>query len=324
MYIKKIKKPELILTNNRKLLSKMYNLWARNLWIEDIIFYSLIINFSHFFFNKTINDKVQVCDVQKFSESFLKMLGEINLIETIHGSFEENEDGVLFLHCVLGFRSHFNIVSCIFIQLKNLLTKHYYSDFKLCYLFRFKNLVKLLSYISKDIDAKKKIPYVFFAVYSKFFLSIHMEFLIPLIHELKFVRSTTINIYGECYWHYDCNPSLAPTFRLSSGKLHDIGPISKRLQKKNFYKILYFLDFYFQKQDVIIYKKNLYIYNKTEGWPNKMLDILKKYLNEQIIYILTEIKKIFDFINIRNLYFLFKKYSKVVITKLFFLIKNKK
>ena len=87
---------------------------------------------------------------------------------------------------------------------------------------------------------------------------------------------------------------------------------------------MYFLDFYFQKQDVIIYKKNLYIYNKTEGWPNKMLDILKKYLNEQIIYILTEIKKIFDFINIRNLYFLFKKYSKVVITKLFFLIKNKK
>ena len=54
-----------------------------------------------------------------------------------------------------------------------------------------------------------------------------------------------------------------------------------------------------------------------------MLSIFEFFIKEEIMNILIEIKKFFDFINIESLYFLFSKHNKALIIKLIFYLKTK-
>ena len=247
------------------------------------------------------------------------MLVNISFIEVIHGSIEEGEKGFLLAHCLLGFRSHFNIVPFIRIQLDKWLVAcgdFEFFDYKLVYLNHFKKVMRSLDYIIKDFDKNRKFAFAFTGVYSHIFREIHSKLFIPLIDgNIDCVKYTFIS-YRDCY---SLNSNI---FHIFPGKLHDIAPISKRQQREEITEIVYYLAFYFHKNDCILYKNNLY--SKKNGWSNDMLGILEEFINEQIFNILIEIKTKFDFIKIQDLRFLFYKHYKVVITKLLLFIKNQK
>jgi hypothetical protein len=71
----KIKESELMLLREKKLLFKLYNVLVRDLLYKNIIFFSLRINLTKFFYNKTFKSSPdEMSDVQKCFESLLKML----------------------------------------------------------------------------------------------------------------------------------------------------------------------------------------------------------------------------------------------------------
>ena len=84
---------------------------------------------------------------------------------------------------------------------------------------------------------------------------------------------------------------------------------------------MYYLLFYFHTKTSIFYQNILY--KKKKEWPDDIQKILEKYIIVNIISILTEVQIIFDFINIMDLFFIFKINRKKVISLLILLIKNK-
>lgn len=304
--------------SNKKLLIKFYNIWARRLWEENLVFYSLEIDCAVFYTNNTFENYLTEKGAQKWFKNFLNEFCKLEYIEVAHGASNFNKSGLLQVQMILGFRSHFYSISMIKNKLEALLAFCFEKpNFKLVYLSRFKDVLNLLCYLSRNFDKKRKFNYAFTGIYSHFYLKIHGEmFSIPDV-DLG-IEPTIFFIY------YTGRNSSTIEYKLLPGKFHEIGSVSKFLLKEEAGGILYYLTFYFQKQNSIIYKKKLYLYCKKSGWSNEMLLIIESYIKEEIMIILAEIKKIFDFINIKSLYFLFCKHYKALIIKLIFLLKNQK
>ena len=303
--------------DDRSRLEKLYILWARNLWVENVIFYNLTINLAVFFTDKNFRNILEESELNTWSESFLTLLGSIDFIECVHGSFILEKEN-LKLYCILGFRLHFDTVSFLRVKLEKLLISKYETNFKISFLSKFKDVVNSLLFLSKNFDKIRKYNYAFAAVYSSFCFHVHTILLSPIIHEeLGCIESTVFSIFGECYWR----SSPCQKYKLPPGKFYNIGSISKYLQKEKFGCVVYYLLFYFHTKTSIFYQNILY--KKKKEWPDDIQKILEKYIIVNIISILTEVQIIFDFINIMDLFFIFKINRKKVISLLILLIKNK-
>lgn len=303
-----------VFIKDKNRLDKIYILWAKNLWIENVFFFKLTINFSILFTDNKRKNFLNESEVKGWSESFLTLLRSIAFIEFVHGAFIL-EKGVLKLYCILGFRSHFNIFSYIRIKLENLLIQDCDTiDFKLSFLSRFKDVVVLLLYMSKRFDENRRFNYAFAAVYSNFFSYTHDILLGPIIQrELYCMESTDISILGD----YFCSNS----FSLPVGKFSNMGCVPKYLQKESFGCIVYYLLYYFHTKTFIFFQNVLY--KKKKEWPDGMHKILGEYVNVNIIFILRELKIIFEFLKIIDLVLLFDKNRKKVIPLLLLLLKDR-
>lgn len=320
-----IRKPKVIVNLEKEeklLLTKFYAVWARKLWKAKLVFYSLEINFAFFSNGKYFNSYHTEKSIQEWFKRFLSELGTLDFIEVAHGASNFNKSEMLQVQIILGFRLHFHIVSFIRIKIEDLLVI-YNEDalFKLVYLSKFRDVVGSLCYLSRNFDKPRTFSYAFAGVYSCFYSKIHNDMFLPIAcEEVNFgvsVNLTTFFIYGGCY----CDKG--DEYKLPLGKFHEIGSVPQFLLQEEFGEILYYLIYYFQKQNIIKYKKKLYLYSKKTGWSNEMLSILEFFIKEEIMNILIEIKKFFDFINIESLYFLFSKHNKALIIKLVFYLKTK-
>jgi hypothetical protein len=320
--MKEIRKPRINLDFDKEdklLLTRFYTVWARKLWEAKLVFYSLEINFAFFSNDKYFDNYHTEESIQEWFKRFLNEFGKLEFIEVVHGASNFNKSGMLQVQFILGFRPHFHLVSFIKIKIEDLLVIYNKEAlFKLVYLSNFRGVVDSLCYLSRNFDKPRTFSYAFAGIYSCFYTKTHNDMFLPICWEqVDFGLNTTFFIYGECY----CDEGYE--YQLSLGKFHEIGSVPQILLQEEFGEILYYLIYYFQKQKIIKYKKKLYLYSKKTGWSNEMLSIFEFFIKEKIMNILIEIKKIFDFINIESLYFLFCKHNKTVIIKLIFYLKTK-
>ena len=298
--------------NKKNLLIKFYNIWARKLWAVNLVFFSLEINCKGF--------ENYVLGTQKWFRSLLNELYILEFIEVVHGACNFNTSGLLQVQIILGFRSHFdnillirNKIEALFVFCKE------ESEFKLKYLYRFTDVLTFLCYLSRNFDKKRKFDFAFVGIYSWFNIKIHYD----MFNSIE-CQDVDLGIDPTIFFiYYTGDTGMTSEYKLHPGKFHEIDSVPKFILQEEFGEILYYLIYYFQKQNIIIYKKKLYLYNKKTGWSNEMLSIFEFFIKEEIMNILIEIKNFFDFINIERLYFLFSKHNKALIIKLIFYFKNK-
>lgn len=296
--------------NDKKNYFKLLDRWASNLLDEGLIFFGVTINLAWFYMDKTHNNFFQNLDEARswFKNRFLAELASIDFIECIQGSLELGDRNILHLHAVLAFRFHFNCVPFIRKRLEALFCFLELTDYKLSSLNKFKDVVKQLRYFSKDFNKERNFGYHFFSVYSNFFKETHEIIISKLIdEEIEYFEGKTLfDLFEDFY-----------------GKFSDLLPITGRLKSKEAFEVVFYLGFYLQKQNFLIYKNNIYKKIENSELSYKLVLPFEEFVKNNAIFILSNIKKeVFDFIKIAELYGIFIENPKKVIDQLLLMLSN--
>lgn len=293
-------------------LFKLYNIWVRSLFLENIIFFNLKIKLCF----SSQNKKNENCfsnlnEAKSFIKSFLDCLSGISFIECIQGSLETEKNGELYMHAVLGFRFHFNCIIYIHNKLEILLLDYSIGNYELLFLPDIQRVIKTLFSFSNNFDKERVFGYHFMGVYSSLFVEIHQRFISIVIDGcLNYINGKTIFDLFECY----------SEFNLLPGKFSDIPAVPKRLQNNESYKIIFYLDYFFKKENFILHNSSIY---KEENKKHIFILDFEEFLYTKTLFILHEVKKIFDFLNVIELFSSFSQNVEKVVKQFKFLLLNK-
>lgn len=299
-----------------KYLYKLYDLWSAGLFTQGVIFFGLTINLAKFFADKTfVNSYKSKAEIEQWSKDFLFAMGNIEFIETLHGSMEVGKKGILHTHCVIGFRAHYNIRDYIQRQVERKLLQYKFFDYKLSFLQGLKDVINSCRYLSKEftfpaVDESnlngRKYPFAFMGVYSYFFTDIHDDLFLPFHEKTVECIEPMSFAFWECYRLKNMEP----------GMFHSIPAISNRLLEEELCEITYFLNFYLHSRGFINYKTNMYRKIEDTTVSYRYVGCLKDFLKTNILEILTSLKEEFKYLQIMDMVFIFNKNYKQIVEHL--------
>jgi hypothetical protein len=302
--MKELAKIEKIKYNDKKHFYKEVDVWVSSLLNRGVIFFGLTINFVYGDLDGNLTFLVEDAESARDELLFLnKTLEEIDFIDCGIGAIEKGKSRIPHVHCVFGFRAHFNCIPFIREKIEVALTNKAVYDYKLSYLNYFKDVVQSIRYLSKDFEEKRDLNLAFYCGFSPIFRKIHNRFT-DIIESLPFItKYTDLNFFG--YNHCDRQYML--------GKYHNIDAIPLRVREHELHEITYYLKLYFNLKHIFIYNNNLYIKIKGTRISYEFLggeDIIK----DRFFNFMFELKnEVFDFIDPIALSIIFSEnYKKII------------
>jgi hypothetical protein len=302
--MKQLAKIEKIKYNDKKHFYKEVDVWVSSLLNRGVIFFGLTINFVADDVDNNLIFYVE--DTKSALEELLslnKHLAGIDFIDCGIGAIEKGESGIPHVHCVFGFRAHFNCIHFIREKIEVILTNTYKYDYKLSYLSYFKDVVQSIRYLSKDFEKPRDLNLAFYCEFSPIFLNIHTTFG-DRIESLNFIeKHTNLNYFGHIF----------SGIQRVLGKYHNIDSIPLRIREHELHEVTYYLKMYFNFKHIFIYNNNLYIKIKGTRISYEFLgteDIIK----DNFFNFMVELKsEVFDFIDPAALSTIFSEnYKKII------------
>jgi hypothetical protein len=313
---KKINIPIFIKSNDKQILNKAYNIWISSLVEEGVAFFSLTIRLVEIYVNnpKEIfinNTKIANKEILKILERFSR----IEFIDCIYGSFEVTNKNIPYLSLIIGFRSHYNSIDFIKIKIMEILYASNRSNFKLIYIKKFFNIIKVLQHLSKNFF-KTQDPIIFFATYSNVNKDAH-SMIVDSVANGR-IECLKITYYSNQLVHND----IKIENEIPLGLLSNIKSIPKKVQNNLNLEILYYFDIYFSLFDIIVdINDNLYQKIENSTFSYEYIGNIDNFILKNHHLIFQKIKKsVFEFLNLSALTFIFSKSSEKLIKqfKIFF------
>jgi hypothetical protein len=300
--------------NDQTYLNGLYSDWVSSLIENNVFFFSLTINLCTFFKNRTHKNfftDLESCRI--YIKSFLNSFSTLEFIDCSLGSIDINSNGVVSVHCVLGFRAHFNSVQFNLNRIQELILNNGLGDYQISFLKKSKSVVLFLQFLSKNFDKNRQLNYSFFSVFSSFFREIHNSLADILFDDgIRFIENKTDFDY------YTCDEDSVPF-----GKFHDIMSTSKNLNREICYEFLFYLTFYFEKKNFLLYKNFLYRKKEHTVLSYILIDSIEIFISKNFLVLMNDLlTNYFDFLDITKFKILFPKYKNKIVDQLNFRSQN--
>ena len=257
----------IIKCTDKKYLDKLYETWIQKLLINNIIFFELVLNLCYVWDNSLyvpLNSNSEAQDKITWLHLTFK---NIDFIECTFGSIGVNNNGIPYLHMIIGFRQNYIKKEFLKLRIEETLLSTLLFDYKLTFLKNFDKIIKALELLSAPFKKEERnYPFAFNGVFSEHYQDLHDKFRNSL-DGVNFLENYTCLL---------CLDNI--------GKNAECATVNYAAINNCNHEIFYYINLILTKNELIVFEKNLY--KKVEN------SLMSYFLVGDIFYFYKNLKKL--------------------------------